>query len=68
MKEKNLINISVDKRIIQKNSLESFKDEEVTEVVKHTMDKCPKCGSMNIVEIDKKFKDAFDYLLSLEKK
>lgn len=51
-----------------KCSLESFKDEEVTEVVKHTMDKCPKCGSMNIVEIDKKFKDAFDYLLSLEKK
>ena len=51
-----------------KNSLESFKDEEVTEVVKHTMDKCPKCGSMNIVEIDKKIKDAFDYLLSLEKK
>lgn len=51
-----------------KSSLESFKDEEVTEIVKHTMDKCPKCGSMNIVEIDKKIKDVFDYLLSLEKK
>ena len=50
-----------------KSKLEHFDEEEVTEVVEHELNECPKCGSDDIVKIEKKIKDTFDYLLSLEK-
>lgn len=51
----------------KKHSLEGFSDDEVTKVVEHQVEQCPQCGSTDIVKIDKKIKDTFDYLLTLEK-
>ena len=53
----------------QKYSLEKFKDDEITEYIKHEMDCCPYCESENIETTGEvKEKDELDYKIVVEKK
>lgn len=52
-----------------KHKLEKFKDEEVTETIQHTVEKCPCCNS-SVIEAtgEVKEKDELDYRIVVEKK
>ena len=53
----------------EKHKLEKFKDEEVTEIIEHKMEKCPCCKSHKIKETGEiKEKDELDYKIVVEKK
>ena len=53
----------------KKHKLEKFKDEEVTENIKHEMTDCPCCHSKAIEETGKiREKDELDYKLLVEKR
>ena len=43
------------------HKLEYFKDDEITEVVEHTLDKCPKCGG-SLIEVNVVKSDVIDNL------
>ena len=52
-----------------KHKLEKFKDEEITDETKHTMEECPCCHNHTIKETGNiKEKDELDYKIVIEKK
>ena len=52
-----------------KHKLEKFKDEEITDEIKHTMEECPSCHNHSIKETGNiKEKDELDYKIVVEKK
>lgn len=48
------------------HKLEYFKDDEITEVVEHTLDKCPKCGG-SLIEVNVVKSDVIDIKISVSK-
>ena len=52
----------------KKHKLEKFNDNEITEEVNHTMDKCPNCNSKNIKVINIKVRDEFDFKITIIKR
>lgn len=50
-----------------KASLEPIPDDEVTEHVEHTMDKCPDCGT-SLERFSERFKDEIDYEVKVIKR
>ena len=50
-----------------KHSMESFSEEEVTEIVQHELDACPECGGM-LTEVREIPKDELDYEVKVVKK
>lgn len=53
----------------QKHKLEKFKDDEITEICEHSMDKCPCCNSDAIKKTGEiKEKDELDYKIVVTKK
>ena len=52
----------------KKHKLEKFNDDEITEEVNHTMDKCPNCNSKNIKVINVKVRDELDFKITIIKR
>ncbi len=50
-----------------KSKLERFQDDEITDYIDHTEDKCKRCGSNNIKQIGVKTRDEYDIKVTVKK-
>ena len=51
----------------EKNGLYKFKDDEITDIIEHKIEKCPNCNSDNLELIETKSRDEYDIEVVVKK-